>query len=111
MKKGNNTRLLKENVKDFPRLIVVNAFGDEMFELERDSYKLNSLDPTRVELKLEWSNPSIISLSSQNELDYLTIKWPNGLILTDVDGNSLVMDEAEENQSDGALETQCIIQP
>ena len=77
--KGNNTntRLLQEKPEgdNFRRLMVVNAFGEEMFEVERSSYKLNKLDPTRIELKIEWSNPSIISLSSQNELDKLVIKW------------------------------------
>ena len=77
--KGNNTntRLLQEKPEgdNFPRLMVVNAFGEEMFEVERSSYKLNKLDPTLIELKIEWSNPSIISLSSQNELDKLVIKW------------------------------------
>ena len=105
--KKNGIRVLQEKAdgKDFPRLMVVNAFGEELFEVERDAYKLNELDPTRIKLKLEWANPSIISLSSQNELDNLVIKWPDNLILTDVDGNSLVMDDAEESQDGGTFDT------
>ena len=36
-KKGNNTRLLQEKPEgdNFPKLMVVNAFGEEMFEVER----------------------------------------------------------------------------
>jgi hypothetical protein len=41
----------------------------------------------------------------------LIIKWPNDLILTDADGNSVVMDEAIENEVDGTLETTLILQP
>ena len=35
--KKNGIRVLQEKAdgKDFPRLMVVNAFGEEMFEVER----------------------------------------------------------------------------
>jgi hypothetical protein len=75
-----------------------------MFELEREAYQLNGLDPTKIQVKLNWANPSILSLSSQNELDNLVIKWPKNLILTDVDGNSLIMDEAEESEAGTSLD-------
>ena len=39
------------------------------------------------------------------------IKWPTSLILTDVDGNALVMDETEESEDQGSLDQKLLIQP
>ena len=94
-KKQNIGRRLQEG-DDLPSPLIVDPYDDPLFELSRDQYSLDTIDPKKIEIKIKWDNPSIISMSSQNQLDRLILKWKKKLILTDDKGNNLMMDTAQE---------------
>lgn len=43
-------------------------------------------------------------MSSQNEFDNLVIKWPQGLVLSDEEGNGLILDNASEDKESKTLD-------
>jgi hypothetical protein len=53
---------------------------------------MRGLEPTKIDLKLGFANPSAMSMSSQTDSDTLVIKFDKNLVLNDEDGNSLVFD-------------------
>jgi hypothetical protein len=57
-----------------------------------------------VEIKLNFENPEFVSMSSQNEKDRVYFKFPQGLILTDLDGNPLTLDKASKSDGGQSLD-------
>ena len=49
-------------------------------------------------------------MSSQTELDSLVIKWPQGLVLSDEDGNGLILDGAKEDKDGTSLDNNIVLQ-
>ena len=49
-------------------------------------------------------------MSSQSEFDILKIKWPKGLVLTDLDGNGLILDGATEDKKTNTLDNELVLQ-
>ena len=67
------------------------------------------MEGTKLDLKLQFENPSFISLSTQNELDSIVFKYPKDVVLTDIDGNGLVLDNADDGGD--ALDVGVPLQP
>ena len=104
-----NRRMLQAE-PDFPRLVVQSPYGEEIFEIDRQDYYLDSMADTKVEIKIKFQKPGEISMSSQTELDSLVIKWPQGLVLSDEDGNGLILDGALEDKDGSSLDNNIVLQ-
>jgi len=60
-----------------------------------DQVEMVGVDPKKLGFKVNFSNPSLVSLSSQSEADNIIIKFDKSFVLNDVHGNSLVFDSGE----------------
>jgi hypothetical protein len=62
------------------------------------------MEAKTMELKLELENPSEVSMGDQSLKDSIVIRFPKDLVLTDTEGNSLVIDNAEDTEGYFGLE-------
>ena len=74
--------------------------------------KIKEMTNKTLSLKLDFLNPEYVSMSSQNEKDKVYFKFPDGLMLTDEEGNGLMLDKASKDSGDGSsLDVGISVQP
>ena len=76
----------------FINLFQVNAGSSSANSVSDSILFLSSINPKKLEIKVMFPNPELVSLSSQTEPDNMVIKFSKDLILNDKDGNSMVFD-------------------
>ena len=56
---------------------------------------LTGLEGTKMEIKINFDSPELLSLSDQNEQDEIFVRFAPDFVLNDEDGNSLTLDFGE----------------
>ena len=93
----------------FINIFIVRAGTQQELKVPDDQVLVKSITSKKLELKVLFNNPALISMSAQSELDNLVIKFSKDLILNDIYGNSLVLDEGASRE--GSIEVPIPIQP
>ena len=70
---------------------------------------LSELTETGFNIAIEFENPEFVSLSSQNLLDSILIRFDERTIINDEEGYSLVFDQGEKK--DGGINFEVPAQP
>ena len=91
-------------VQERKRILQADAFIDVVIKNTSDPNGPGIVIPTKIKemknssitIKLLIENPELVSMSSQNEKDTVEFKFKDGLILTDEDGNGLLLDKASK---------------
>jgi hypothetical protein len=91
MKSGRRLSSLGDDIQFWMKK--PNKNGD--VQIPSDNVILVGDDPKKLGFKVEFANPSLISLSSQSESDQIVIKFGKDFVLNDKNGNSLVFDAGE----------------
>lgn len=74
---------------------------DRNFEEDvEDIVLLTDLSSKKIELKVNFTYPELVSMSSQTELDLLIIRFDKSFILTDKDGKSLIFTAGSKTEDE-----------
>jgi hypothetical protein len=58
-----------------------------------------------------FENPQYVSMGCQNKQDSLVIKFKQDIILTDLEGNPVILDKADSDLDSGTIDLKINLQP
>jgi len=74
-----------------------NALTGEIEDIEGET-EITDMTPNSISLNIKFENPFYVSQVLQSTPDDLIVKFPENLVLTDKQGNSLVFYEGQKSQ-------------